>query len=67
MNTKEIVVSDIQKIREKIKEIKLLILEQEKIAKCLDSLENLIESYERKIEVLNIQKKGLMQKLFPRL
>lgn len=43
------------------------ILEQEKIAKCLDSLENLIESYERKIEVLNIQKKGLMQKLFPRL
>ena len=31
MNNKEIVVSDIQKIREKIKEIKLLILEQEKI------------------------------------
>ena len=43
------------------------ILEQEKIAKCLDSLENLIESYERKIEVLNIQKKGLMQQVFPQL
>ena len=37
MNTKEIVVSDIQKIREKIKEIKLLILEQEKILDEINS------------------------------
>ena len=37
MNNKEIVVSDIQKIREKIKEIKLLILEQEKILDEINS------------------------------
>ena len=37
MNTKELVVSDIQKIREKIKEIKLLILEQEKILDEINS------------------------------
>ena len=37
MNTKEIVVSDIQKIRKKIKEIKLLILEQEKILDEINS------------------------------
>lgn len=43
------------------------ILEQKQIANCLYSLENLIESYEKKVETLTIQKKGLMQQLFPQL
>lgn len=43
------------------------VLEQKQIANCLYSFENLIESYERKIEILEIQKKGLMQQLFPQL
>ena len=40
-------------------------LEQQKIADCLSSLEELISAQKRKLEVLKIHKKGLMQGLFP--
>lgn len=39
--------------------------EQQKIADCLSSLDELIEAENRKLETLQKQKKGLMQKLFP--
>jgi len=39
--------------------------EQQKIADCLSSLEELITSEIRKLEVLKKHKKGLMQQLFP--
>jgi type I restriction enzyme S subunit len=38
--------------------------EQQKIADCLSSLDNLIEAQNRKIEALKEHKKGLMQRLF---
>ena len=41
------------------------ISEQKKIADCLSSLDNLIEAERRRIEQLQLHKKGLMQKLFP--
>lgn len=40
-------------------------LEQQKIADCLSSLDNLITSQTQKIETLKSHKKGLMQQLFP--
>ena len=39
--------------------------EQEKIAACLSSLDNLITAQAKKIEALKAHKKGLMQQLFP--
>lgn len=39
--------------------------EQQKIADCLSSLDELIASEDEKLEVLKSHKKGLMQKLFP--
>jgi type I restriction enzyme S subunit len=39
--------------------------EQQKIANCLNSLDNLIEVQNKKVEALAKYKKGLMQKLFP--
>ena len=39
--------------------------EQQKIADCLTSLDELINAQSRKIEALKIHKKGLMQGLFP--
>ena len=39
--------------------------EQQKIANCLSSLDNLIEAQNKKIEALKKHKKGLMQQLFP--
>lgn len=41
-------------------------IEQQKIADCLSSLDNLIEATNRKIEALKEHKKGLMQRLFPK-
>ncbi|MFD2163109.1 restriction endonuclease subunit S [Paradesertivirga mongoliensis] len=41
--------------------------EQEKIASCLSSLDNLILAQRAKIEQLHLHKKGLMQVLFPKL
>ena len=40
--------------------------EQQKIADCLSSLDDLIEATNRKIEALKAHKKGLMQRLFPK-
>ncbi|HRK05440.1 MAG TPA: restriction endonuclease subunit S [Chlorobiota bacterium] len=40
--------------------------EQQKIASCLSSLDNLISSQARKVELLKKYKKGLLQQLFPR-
>ena len=39
--------------------------EQQKIADCLSSLDELIEASHKKVETLQQHKKGLMQKLFP--
>ena len=39
--------------------------EQQKIADCLSSLDELIELQNQKLEALKAQKKGLMQQLFP--
>lgn len=40
--------------------------EQQKIADCLNSLDELIAAQGRKVDALKIHKKGLMQQLFPR-
>jgi type I restriction enzyme S subunit len=42
-------------------------LEQQKIASCLSSLEELITTQVEKIEQLKLHKKGLMQVLFPKI
>lgn len=41
------------------------ISEQQKIAECLSSIDNLIKAAEHKIDELKAHKKGLMQQLFP--
>jgi len=53
--------SDLKKVKILLPSIK----EQEKIAKTLTSLDNLIESQNKKVEMLKQHKKGLMQNLFP--
>jgi len=40
--------------------------EQQKIANCLSSLDNLIESQNKKVKALENHKKGLLQNLFPK-
>ena len=42
-------------------------IEQQKIASCLSSLDDLITAQAEKIEQLNLHKKGLMQGLFPKI
>ena len=42
-------------------------IEQQKIANCLFSLDELIEATSRKVEILKEHKKGLMQQLFPKI
>jgi len=39
--------------------------EQQKIADCLSSLDELIDAEDKKLSALKLHKKGLMQKLFP--
>lgn len=39
--------------------------EEQKIADCLSSLDDLITAEDKKLETLKLHKKGLMQKLFP--
>lgn len=41
--------------------------EQQKIADCLSSLDELIEATSQKIEILKKHKRGLMQQLFPKI
>jgi len=43
-----------------------LIPEQQKIAECLSSVDELIAAQARKVDALKTHKKGLMQQLFPR-
>ncbi|MFI5445533.1 restriction endonuclease subunit S [Polaromonas sp. UC242_47] len=40
--------------------------EQQKIAECLNSVDELIAEQVRKLDALKTKKKGLMQQLFPR-
>lgn len=40
--------------------------EQQKIAECLSSIDDLISAQSQKVEALKTHKKGLMQQLFPR-
>jgi type I restriction enzyme S subunit len=42
-----------------------LLPEQQKIADCLSSIDNLITAQSKKVETLKEHKKGLMQQLFP--
>ncbi len=42
------------------------IIEQQKIADCLSSIDDLINAQSQKVEALKTHKKGLMQQLFPR-
>lgn len=53
-----------------IKNLRLAVpalLEQQKIAECISSLDELIEAQTQKLELLKLHKKGLMQQLFPAL
>jgi len=54
-------ISEYQKLKLPFPSIK----EQQKIASCLASLDDLIESHSQKLELLKDHKKGLMQNLFP--
>ena len=40
--------------------------EQQKIAECLSSVDELMAAQARKVDALKTHKKGLMQQLFPR-
>ena len=42
------------------------VVEQQKIAECLSSVDELIAAQARKVDALKTHKKGLMQQLFPR-
>jgi type I restriction enzyme S subunit len=53
--------SDVEKICEPLPTF----TEQQKIAACLSSLDDLITAQAQKVEVLKKHKKGLMQQLFP--
>ena len=46
--------------------IPLTLPEQQKIAECLSSVDELIAAQSRKLDALKTHKKGLMQQLFPR-
>jgi type I restriction enzyme S subunit len=53
---------------EELRQTKVLLplkIEQQKIADCLSSLDELISAQSQKLEALKIHKKGLMQQLFP--
>ena len=50
---------------EKIEILKPSLPEQQKIADCLSSIDELIAAEGRRLEALREHKKGLMQQLFP--
>jgi len=45
-------------------DLKMAEREQQKIADCFSIFDDLIDDQSRKIKALNLQKKGLMQRLF---
>lgn len=54
--------------KDDVKNIRLyapLLPEQQKIADCLSSIDNMISAQSKKIDMLKLHKKGLMQQLFP--
>ncbi|MDB2550419.1 restriction endonuclease subunit S [Rickettsiales bacterium] len=56
--------------KESLKALKILIpkpKEQQKIADCLSSIDDLITSQTQKIDTLKTHKKGLMQQIFPNI
>ena len=53
-------------LEEFIFQVPRLAAEQQKIADCLSSLDELIAAQARKVDALKTHKKGLMQQLFPR-
>jgi type I restriction enzyme, S subunit len=53
--------SDVEKIHEPLPDDE----EQQKVADCLTSLDEMIAAQGRKVEALKVHKKGLMQQLFP--
>lgn len=53
--------SDVEKIHEPLPAL----LEQQKIAECLSSLDEIIDAQIQKLDTLKAHKKGLMQQLFP--
>nr|WP_315216039.1 restriction endonuclease subunit S [uncultured Flavobacterium sp.] len=56
-----------QQIENILINIPIEIAEQQKIADCLYTLDNLIKAQEEKIAQLKLHKKGLMQGLFPKI
>lgn len=56
-----------EQLRDLVVELPNSIKEQQRIADCLQSVDNVIKSYEDKITALELHKKGLMQELFPKL
>lgn len=56
-----------EQLRDLVVELPNSIKEQQRIADCLQSVDNVIKSYEDKITALELHKKGLMQQLFPKL
>lgn len=56
-----------EQLRDLVVELPNSIKEQHRIADCLQSVDNVIKSYEDKITALELHKKGLMQQLFPKL
>ena len=54
-------ISVFSKIRVAVPKLK----EQQKIADCLSSLDNLIQAKDKQIDALKDHKQGLMQQLFP--
>lgn len=56
-----------EQLRDLVVELPNSIREQQRIADCLQSVDNVIKSYEDKITALELHKKGLMQQLFPKL
>ena len=57
----------LKSIKETIIKVPIKPQEQQKIASCLSSLDDLITAQSEKIEQLQLHKKGLMQGLFPKL
>lgn len=55
-----------EQIRSFLIPLPAVLAEQQKIADCLGSLDELIAAQRRKVEALKTHKKGLMQQLFPR-